>query len=85
MFLLFFYALSGILVSLGLVLRVRAILKKAKSENTNLLAYGLVFKVSGIVLLGYLIIKFGLQNIVSGLLAFFVPAIAIILWNLLAR
>lgn len=85
MFLILFYALAGILVSLGLVFRVRAVLKKAKGESSNLMMFSIAFKVLGISILGYLIINFGLQNILLGLAAFFVPAMAIILWNLLAR
>lgn len=82
---LILFALSGSLIAYGLVLQVRGLMNKGLSKKTNQITFGVLSKVSGIAILAYLIINYKTQDLVYGLFSFFIPAIAIILWVLLAR
>ena len=82
---LILFAISGSLIAYGLVLQVRGVMNKGLSKKTNQIAFGVLSKFSGRVILAYLIINYKTQDLIYGLISFFIPAIAIILWVLLAR
>ena len=82
---IFLFAISGVLVSLGLVIRVKNTMDKALSKKNNIASLGIIFKLTGLGLLAYLVFNFKDHNLIFGLISFSVSSITIILWILLAR
>lgn len=88
------FSISGLFISYGLVLQVRGILHKGllksnpgavSPKKPNTLSRGILLKFFGILLLGYLIYQYQTEDVIYGLISFFISSIFIILWFLLAR
>lgn len=79
------FAFSGFLIAYGLILRVKGIMNKAVMMKTNQSTLGTIYKLLGLAILGYLILTYKTQDLVWGLISFFISAFAIISWILLAR
>ena len=79
------FSFSGILIAYGLILQVNGVMNKAKSKKTNQIPFAIICKFLGFAILAYLIINFQANDLLYGLISFFIPVIVIILWKLLAR
>ncbi len=66
------YALSGMLIACGLHSKVRGILNKALQTGKNEIFFSLVFRVSGFLLLAFLLLTYKTHHLAINLTFFMV-------------